>query len=495
MPPLNAASLRAGPTSTALLRGVGLEWALAVMLLALLLISTLEEVALGPPIRLLWLAGFAFLTFLNVGAAAALYIGAALVLSVHHFDGQGSWAQRPDNFALLLLVFYLVWVRAFDRAARPLGGAGIAVALLVTFGLLQVLLRVGFSTYELSWFMRMFGVPLGLFILLWRAGLTRQELRAFLLVVACVGVYLAAVSLLEALGWYTLVVPPWLVDPIARNLGSPRVGGLAMQPEWNALELSLTFCVILLLRRVDPRHGPAKLGWLVGGALCFLAIYFTYTRAAWLGLLLAGVPLFWSVSAARGMAVSRRILFLTFAVGFAAMVLFAPSAMLKARVEDTGNVYFRLNLWAAGLSVIAENPLVGVGYGQFSSHVGPYIRERSWIPATQGLDVGNMAHNTFLSTAAEFGLVGLVLYVLALLGAYRVTRAAAGNAWGGTGRCWVAGYTIVYLVNVQFITAHELGANLLYFCVMGAIAGMRESNGRGAPSRVQLDRSTLRGAA
>ena len=38
----------------------------------------------------------------------------------------------------------------------------------------------------------------------------------------------------------------------------------------------------------------------------------------------------------------------------------------------------------------------------------------------------------------------------------------------------VAGFTLVYFVNVQFITAHALVPNALYFGVLGAIAGMRD---------------------
>jgi hypothetical protein len=92
-----------------------------------------------------------------------------------------------------------------------------------------------------------------------------------------------------------------------------------------------------------------------------------------------------------------------------------------------------------------------------------------------------MAHNTFLSVAAELGLIGLALYLVILGGVYRACQSSAGAAWAQRGRTWVAGFTIVYLVNVQFIVAHELVPNLLFFSVMGAIAGMRGF--AGAPSK------------
>ena len=255
-----------------------------------------------------------------------------------------------------------------------------------------------------------------------------------------------------------------------------------MQPEWNALVISLTFCVLLL--RLDPKRLLGNAGWLIGGGMCLLAIYFTYTRGAWLGLLCGGVPLFWQISAARAVTIRRRVLFVLCVVGFAALVLWAPSDALRSRAGDSNTVYFRFSVWVAGLRMVASHPLIGVGFAQFSSYLPSYVQVLAFIPEEAGPSSATLAHNTFLSVAAELGLLGLTLYVVILAGVYRAARSAADIAWGQRGRTWVAGITLVYLVNVQFITAHELTPNLLYFGVMGAIAGMREP--WGARSRFPL---------
>ncbi len=123
--------------------------------------------------------------------------------------------------------------------------------------------------------------------------------------------------------------------------------------------------------------------------------------------------------------------------------------------------------------MMIHNPIWGVGFGQFALHLSPLLREVAWIPPSEMAQEGTLAHNTFLSVGAEFGIVGLALYLGMLVGAYRAAWKAAGEAWGAGGQAWIAAYTAVYLVNIQFITAHKLTSNVLYFGVMGAIAGMQ----------------------
>jgi O-antigen ligase len=456
------------------------EGLFGLLLVAVILLSTLDETALAPVGRGLLLACFFLLTIVNAGAALGVYIAAALVFSVHHFEGQGSWVQRPDNIALLFLAFYLVAGRCFSRSAGAFGSTAVAVALLLLTTFIHLVAVVGMDMYWSSWFVRMFVAPLSLFVLLRRAALSPRELRALFLIVAILGVYLAAVSVLQALGLYAPSIPPWLGDPDFNPLfGEKRVGGVVMQPEWNALEVSLAFCVLLL--RLNLRESRLRVGWLAGAGLCLLAIYFTYTRGAWLGLLMGGVPLFWQRSAIRGITLQRRALFVTGVLGFAAFVLFFPTEILQGRASDSGTMYFRFSVWNAGLRMVAEHPLIGVGFGQFAGHLPAFVREVAWIKA--GPIGTNMAHNTTITVAGELGLMGLTLYLLVICGVFRAAREAAGTAWGQSGRNWVAGFTVVYFVNVQFITAHELIPNVLYFGILGAIAGMR---GWEAPPRLAV---------
>lgn len=88
---------------------------------------------------------------------------------------------------------------------------------------------------------------------------------------------------------------------------------------------------------------------------------------------------------------------------------------LLLRLGRTGsadpNVEHRLALWRAALDAVYSHPLLGIGYGQFTSYAG-YLR----------LWRAQVAHETYLSVAAELGLLGLLVF-LWLLGA------VIGDSW------------------------------------------------------------------
>jgi hypothetical protein len=383
-----------------------IEGVFGLLLLGILLVTTVDEAALAQIGRGLMLACFAVLVVVNAGAAAGVYIGTAAVFSVHHFGGQGSWVERPDNYALLMLSGYLAMARSFSRGSGALDRTFVAILLLIAVTLLSLVAMGQLSAHEFSWFIRMFGAPLTLFILLRRAQLAPREVRAMFLVLAGMGTYLALVSVFEAFRWYDLIIPSWITDPEVNGFfEAGRVVGLLMQPEWNAMTLSLALCVLLL--RLDAQRWGSRFFWVGAGIVGLLAVYFTYTRAAWLGLILAGVPAFWSASARRGVTVRRRAAFLACVLMFAAVTLLFPSDITRERMADTGTVVYRVQIWAAGIGMVADHPLLGVGFGQFIKHVGDYEQLTGIPQVTDPAGLADLAHNTTLSVAAELGLIGL----------------------------------------------------------------------------------------
>jgi hypothetical protein len=79
-------------------------------------------------------------------------------------------------------------------------------------------------------------------------------------------------------------------------------------------------------------------------------------------------------------------------------------------VADSGG---RMAVWGRGLTMILKNPVAGVGIGAFEmaegrSHTDEYGMSGKW----------SSAHNSFIQIAAEMGVVGLVLFILALKDAF-----------------------------------------------------------------------------
>lgn len=67
---------------------------------------------------------------------------------------------------------------------------------------------------------------------------------------------------------------------------------------------------------------------------------------------------------------------------------------------------YRFKLWEHAFDYIAENPLMGCGYGNWKLASIPY--EKEYI---DDLNVPAHAHNDFLEHAAELGLLGGLLYL------------------------------------------------------------------------------------
>ncbi len=99
---------------------------------------------------------------------------------------------------------------------------------------------------------------------------------------------------------------------------------------------------------------------------------------------------------------------------------------LLVRLGRTGsadpNVEHRLALWRAALDAFFTHPLLGIGYGQFTSYAG-YVR----------LWRAQVAHQTYLSMAAELGVLGLGVFVWLLWSVMRDSgrvRLALGSRLG-----------------------------------------------------------------
>jgi O-antigen ligase len=127
--------------------------------------------------------------------------------------------------------------------------------------------------------------------------------------------------------------------------------------------------------------------------------------------------------------------------------------------------------WAA-LRMIVDNPLLGVGPLNFKALSTSYT----------GLDIANIAHNTFLEIAAEFGLPALGVFLLLLAATFRTlgraerlgdrppARAIAG--WAEGLRSGLVGF----LVSGCFVSAQYekiLWLTVFLTIALGAIAERR----------------------
>jgi O-antigen ligase len=141
------------------------------------------------------------------------------------------------------------------------------------------------------------------------------------------------------------------------------------------------------------------------------------------------------------------------AVGVALTLIwtFLPNEQ-KERFQDMGEDKTsrqRILYWENGAEMIADNPLLGVGYFNFIPYYEMYYSDDILFHRAE------LPHNIFIQVGTDAGFIGLSVYLLLLLGAYR--KAAKFKAEGcasppgSIGKC--ANLSLIgFVVAGQFVT-------------------------------------------
>jgi hypothetical protein len=216
--------------------------------------------------------------------------------------------------------------------------------------------------------------------------------------------------------------------------------------------------------------------WTGGGLLLVVMVFLTSSRGGFVGLLAAGMVF---VYRRRGLAGAVTVLLVLLGgvlllptdLGTRALAtIFQDSGQLPAGLEQSNRAHVAL-FWAA-LRMIADSPLIGVGPLNFKALSTLYT----------GLDQGNIAHNSFLEIAAEFGVPALVVFVLLIVATFR-TLGRATRATGSPEASELAGWAeglrsglIGFLVAGCFISAQYekvLWLSIFLTIVLGALVTHR----------------------
>jgi putative inorganic carbon (hco3(-)) transporter len=165
----------------------------------------------------------------------------------------------------------------------------------------------------------------------------------------------------------------------------------------------------------------AKAGCVLLPVLAIPAAILTYSR----GVLVALVAL------VLVLARSKRA-WPAIAAAAVLVVLLSPSAW-QDRVADAGRldrpeIATRLDFWDAALSMFQAHPVLGVGLNSFDvAYIDLDTTGRSFLPGS-GLAPPESAHNLYLNTLAEQGLVGIAALLLLVLAAGRMVLALRRSA-------------------------------------------------------------------
>lgn len=219
--------------------------------------------------------------------------------------------------------------------------------------------------------------------------------------------------------------------------------------------------------------------WL-GLATFVIALYplfFSYSRGAYVAVLAALMVL--------GLARRRSLLVVVLVLMVFWQDLLPPSVVdrIEMTEDDGGQVEesaaMRIVMWELAKSLFNDHPVFGVGFVGFAY-------------ASEGMSLRNV-HNYFLQTAAEQGVVGLVLLILffgrAAFCGWRLYRDGEGGLFKGMGLGFVACTAAVLVSNLFGDRFSQLEMGAYFWLLLGAVdrAWVLSTT----PTAVPLARDTL----
>ncbi|UJA19998.1 O-antigen ligase family protein [Thermoleophilia bacterium SCSIO 60948] len=363
----------------------------------------LAAVALGilagydPALAVVAAIGLAFtlVVMANLYAGLVMFIVISFVSQVPMLAGAGLSFAKITGLLLAISWFATTVTRADRRselpAAHPLF-TGIVVLFLVWLTLSRVWADDGALALDAAYRIALNAV---LFLIVFTAVRTRRQVLGVVAAVAFGASFDAVYGLLFA----------------APNEGdTSRLASNTQEPgELAAICVAgLAFAVSLIYAWRDPL---ARLSAGLVGVVCIAAVFLTGSRGGLVSLAVA-LAAFVAVSSKQRI---RMVLFAGVSV-LAAFAFFnyAATPELRERVVTVDDGSGRVDLWNVGWRMVEDEPITGVGAGNFANVAPDYLLQPGVIQRADyfiGAEADKVAHNTFLEFWAETGLVGLLLFV------------------------------------------------------------------------------------
>jgi putative inorganic carbon (hco3(-)) transporter len=243
----------------------------------------------------------------------------------------------------------------------------------------------------------------------------------------------------ERMIWfYMLAFIPVIFYTIVRHTGygltNQKAANYVMTPFFNdhtSYGAALAFFIPILIAYIFSvwQTSKKRVAAVVVLSIFILALLLSYTRAAWLSLMIGfGV---WVVIKLK---IRFKRIFVLIVVFLATVFVFQEHLLMsleKNSQDSSSNLmeHFtsmtnistdasnleRLNRWNCALKMFAEKPIFGWGPGTYAMQYGSYQlkRDRTIISTNYG-DGGN-AHSEYLGALAESGIMGFLTYLLIII--------------------------------------------------------------------------------
>lgn len=354
-----------------LLAGIEPKYAVAAVVGLGFVAVVMSNLALG-------LCVFTVATFLDVlpfgGAAVTFAKVAGLLLVISWFASRAeSGDQRDELFSVhpvftYLVIAFIAWVAASMVWAEDPGETFTA--------------------------MYRYALNMILFVIVFSAVRDERSMRWLITAFLCGALVTAAYGLLSP-------TAPTSSDDIA------RLGGAGTDP--NELAAVLVTGIILAAAFVVGKSPPFLKALSVAAILLGTAgVLFSFSRT---GLVALAVALVGAVIFGGRWRWWALLLLTVLTLGITTYIAGFAEPQQRERVTTLDGGTGRDDIWAVGFRMIRDNPIDGVGGGNFPVSSVHYLLEPGAIQRAEFIvDTPKVAHNIFIGVTAELGLVGLVLF-------------------------------------------------------------------------------------
>lgn len=359
------------------------------------------------------------LAFLGLALVRRPQRGVLLLAALLPFDGLRALVPFPAGWkeALVLATLAATVVapaEARGRADRRLPSWAIVAAALVGLAICSAVL-VGGTQGLVGLKVEFFYVLIA--VAIWRCPLAAHERDALVSLLMLMGFITAVIGIAQQVaGDARLADLGWEYNDNIRFAG----GYLRSFSTFNqnfpfALFLMLVVLVGLPCALQEPRRLRSQL-FMLSLPVLLVALVSTVTRGAWLGLAVGLGYL--GFTRYRLVAVGLAHALVIAVVGLVVVSSYSSAFLSQSSSEE------RFDLWRQNIADIGRHPM-GVGIGATGS-----AAEK--VQEVERDDAGEVFEpdNQYFKAAFEFGIIGLWLFVLLLVGTFGATHAVAGRSTG-----------------------------------------------------------------
>ena len=301
---------------------------------------------------------------------------------------------------------------------------------------------------------------------------TRERFRTFIAALIVIIAVLCAIALENHYGHISIPA----ITPCYQGMTNAETGesyvikrlvayGLFSDPNDMCLILGFGFlsCVYL-----GSTSNLGRLGWLVWLSptpLFLVTLLETHSRGGILGILAGGSGYIFSrFGGPRS---------LPYAIG-GSMAALSLIGGRQGNIAGGGTAHQRLMFWAEGFTGLGRHPfLIPTGLG------------RGWFVD----EIGHVAHNSFVHTYVEFGLLGggafLGMFFLALLLLYRLGRGISAPQWVLESRHYVFGVIVGWAMGLYSLSRNEVVPT---YMVIGIASVLLDQAAPSLPARYRVDK-------